>query len=41
MELKKEFLKLLKEDMEFRNKIKFLLDIDEIERRIDSVENRK
>jgi len=32
MELKKEFIKLLREDVEFRNEVEFLLNIDEIER---------
>lgn len=40
MELKKEILKLLKEDSEFRNEVKFLLDVDDLERRVDSIENR-
>ena len=34
MELKKEFLKLLREDVEFRNEVEFLLNIDEIEREL-------
>ncbi len=34
MELKKEFIKLLREDVEFRNEVEFLLNIDEIEREL-------
>ena len=34
MELKKEFLKLLRDDIEFRNEVEFLLNIDEIEREL-------
>lgn len=34
MELKKEFLKLLREDVEFRNEVEFLLNLDEIEREL-------
>jgi len=37
MELKKEFLKMLKEDDGFRNEIKFLLDLDEMEYEIKSL----
>ena len=36
MELKKEFLRLLREDVEFRNEVEFLLNIDEIERELQS-----
>ena len=41
MELKKELLQLLKEDMGFRNEVKFLLDVDDLERRVDSIENKE
>lgn len=36
MELKKEFLKLLREDVEFRNEVEYLLNIDDIERELQS-----
>lgn len=40
IELKKEFLKLLREDTEFRNEVKYLLDVDDLDRRVDSIENK-
>lgn len=40
MELKKEFLKLLREDVEFRNEVEFLLNIDEIERELESLRDK-
>lgn len=39
MDLKKEFLKLLKEDVEFRNEVKYLLDLDDIEREIEGLKS--
>lgn len=38
MEIKKEIIKLLKEDIEFRNEIKYILNITEIENELEDIE---
>ena len=40
MELKKELLKLLVEDREFRNEIYNILNIDDLEFRIEQIEKK-
>lgn len=38
MEIKKEIIKLLKEDLEFRNEMKYILNITEIENELEDIE---